>query len=199
MKLTKISTLFLALFFLGGCAHLIPINPPLESIRNSAPAEKSQLIVGYYISPEDKNKQVTTPGGGGDKVSYYPYKDTEGALNAVLSNLYTNVFPVPSVSDKEFASSKNISLIFVPKLSTKSSSSSALTWPPTHFEMTITCSAFDQAGNEVWKTEVTGIGNAEFKEFKSDFPLAARRATEDAFKKLQSNLLTSKNITTGKQ
>jgi hypothetical protein len=27
----------------------------------------------YYISDEDRAREVTTPGGGGDKVRYFPY------------------------------------------------------------------------------------------------------------------------------
>jgi hypothetical protein len=39
-------------------------------------------------------------------------------------------------------------------------------------------------GADVWEKTVTATGNAEFSEFKSDFSLSARRASEEAFQKM---------------
>ncbi|MFT3929758.1 MAG: hypothetical protein QM709_05580 [Spongiibacteraceae bacterium] len=187
IKYLKIAAL-LSVSVITGCAHNIQITPVVDNLRNGAVKAKSELNVGYYISPEDKAKVVTSPGGGGDKISYSPYKDTEEALNTVLSKTYKKVYSVSSLSDKDFVAQKQITYIFKPQLTTTSSSKSAFTWPPTDFSLTITCVAVDSNGNEVWKDTVTGSGHAEFDEFKKDFPLAARRASEAAFKQLQEKL-----------
>lgn len=193
MKYLKIAAL-LSVTLITGCAHNIQITPPVDNLRSGDSKVKSELTVGYYISPEDKVKVVESPGGGGDKISYSPYKDTEEALNTVLSNMYKKVYSVPSLSDKDFVAQKQITYIFKPQLTTTSSSNSAFTWPPTDFSLTIICVAVDGNGNEVWKDSVTGSGHAEFDEFKADFPLAARRASEAAFKQLQAKLPTADKL-----
>jgi len=187
LKLLALSSLLLV----TGCAHNIQITPSLDNLRNNPATTKSELNVGYYIASEDKTREVTTPGGGGDKIAYSPYKDTEAALNTVLSQVYKKVYSVSSLTDREFLAQKQITYVFKPQLTTTSSSNSALTWPPTDFALTITCSAIDIDGKEVWHDQVTGTGHAEFSEFKSDLPLAARRAAEDAFKKLQQKISES--------
>ncbi len=173
-----------SLLFTVGCAHQINITPPLNTleINNQGKINKT---VGYYISPADRAKEVTTPGGGGDKVSYLPYPESEPALNKVLTNLYTTVVLVPSLEDKAFIASKNIAYIFAPVIETDSSSESAFTWPPTHFTVTLDTKAIGPGGNVVWQKKVTGQGQAEFSEFKHDFSLAARRASKQAFQNLQ--------------
>lgn len=173
-----------SLMFAVGCAHQINITPPLNTLEanNSAKVNKT---VGYYISQADRAKEVTTPGGGGDKVSYLPYPESEPALNKVLTNLYTNVVLVPSLEDKSFINSKNIAYIFVPVIETDSGSDSAFTWPPTRFTMNLDTKAIGPSGNVVWQKKVTGQGQAEFSEFKHDFSLSARRASKQAFQNLQ--------------
>ncbi len=70
--------------------------------------------VGYYISPENLNKSVVTPAGGGDKVKYLPYKESEPVLKTILANIFFNVYQVPSLDDPQFISSRNISYVFIP-------------------------------------------------------------------------------------
>lgn len=178
---------------LAACAHNIQISPAASTLQSSA-QPSSSVNVGYYIAAEDKAKLTTSPGGGGDKISYYPYKDSEGALNTVLSNIYKGVYST-SPNDKDLLAKKQIAYIFKPTITTSSSSSSAFTWPPTDFSMTIECAAVDMDGKEIWKDQVTGNGHAEFSEFKNDLPLAARRASEDAFKKLQEKISTAPALT----
>ena len=79
--LTNMFFLF-SVLVLSGCAHQISLNPDTEKLQLSE--NKSISVVGYYISEDDIKKQVKTPGGGGDNVSYKPYKDTEAALYTVL-------------------------------------------------------------------------------------------------------------------
>jgi len=56
---------------LGACAHNIVITPETKALppAEGAPIDRK---VGYYISGADYDAQVTTPGGGGDKVTYKP-------------------------------------------------------------------------------------------------------------------------------
>ena len=49
---------------------------------------------------------VTTKGGGGDKVTYHPYAESEPALNQVLSNVFTKVVSLSATNDKAELESK---------------------------------------------------------------------------------------------
>ena len=186
MKIRTIASLLAACAALSGCAHMINITPPLNTISGEG-ITRSNKVVGYYISAEQRARLVTTPGGGGDKVSYKPYAEAEPALNQMLQNLYAQVIPLGSMTDAAIAD-KHIAFVFTPDIQTTSSSSSALTWPPTNFTITIVCKATDPAGASAWQGSVTGTGVAEYSEFKHDFSLAARRAAKDGFNKLQAKL-----------
>ena len=179
-RFNKLILTVFALIALCGCARSIQVDPSLDDLRNVEGITKIDKNVGYYISQEDREKEVTTPGGGGDKVKYLPYRDTEAALNTMLSKLFTKVYSIKDLTDSQFFSSKQISYIFKPSITTRSSSKSLVTWPPTHFEFELTCTAVDVDGNSIWQKTVNGVGNAEFKEFKKDFSLAARRASAKA-------------------
>jgi hypothetical protein len=188
--LTNLLFLF-SILILSGCAHQISVNPDTEKLQVTE--SKSTSVVGYYISADDIKKQVKTPGGGGDNVSYKPYKDTEAALYTVLSNKFANVYKLDSLTNKTFLKDNNIKYVFIPTITTNSSSDSLFTWPPTEFTFTLNCKTINNNDDIVWTNEVKGFGKAEFDEFKNDFSLSARRATEEAFNKLvveldQSNL-----------
>jgi hypothetical protein len=188
--------LFLSFLYISGCAHEISIAPNLDDLRGSTSVMSSDVVAGYYISPLDKELKYTSDGGGGEDLVYQPYKDTEAAFNTVLSRVYKKTYSVPSLGDKVYIESKKISYIYAIKITTTSSSSSAFTWPPTDFSMTLQCTVVDKNGIEVWSNEVTGVGHAEFEEFKTDFPLAAKRASEDAFKKLYRNIIANQKLVT---
>jgi hypothetical protein len=164
------------------------LTPDIEKLRQVEVSSTIDKNVAYYISVEDKEKEVTTPGGGGDKVTYKPYADSEAALNTILSKIFSRVYSVNSINDHEYIKKKKISFIFVPKIITNSSSSSLLTWPPTEFTINLTCQAFDENGSVIWEQTVDSKGSAEFSEFKSDFSLAARRASMEVFAALQSEI-----------
>ena len=83
------SVLFIALF-ITGCAHPIIITPELQSLKRQQ-GDFILATAGYYISPADRSKKVVTPGGGGDRVAYYPYKELEPALQKVLFNIFQDV------------------------------------------------------------------------------------------------------------
>ena len=55
-----------------------------------------------------------------------------------------------------------------------------LTWPPTQFTVDLTCTIADGRGQTVDVIRVSGYGRAEFNEFKSNFSLAAVRASNHA-------------------
>jgi hypothetical protein len=187
------SAILTSAMFVVGCAHQINITPPLNTLEGDN-STKVNKTVGYYISPADRAKEVETPGGGGDKVKYLPYQESEPALNKVLSNIYTDVVSVPSLDDKQFIASKNIAYIFVPSIVTDSGSDSAMTWPPTRFTVTLDTKAIGPDGNVRWQQKVTGQGKAEFSEFKHDFSLSARRANKQAFQNLQQAIRNSAEL-----
>jgi|TARA_R110000764_G_scaffold65012_1_gene136442 hypothetical protein len=180
------SIIVLLALLVTGCAHQIEINPDMANINHAE--NKSEKIVGYYISDENKKKKVTSPGGGGDKITYLPYSDLESAFYTALSSKYKDVYSVKSLDESDFINEKGISLIFVPEIETNSSSDSLMTWPATDFSIKLTCKAIDANGELVWEKTVESAGHAEFDEFKSDFSLSARRASEQAINLLVEEL-----------
>lgn len=190
MNTIKKLIILLSLSLLISCGHSINITPPLNTLDKDG-ISKIDKNVGYFISQENMDKEITTPGGGGDKVKYFPYKESEPALIKVLSNIFNQVHRVPSETDLQFIMDKNISYIFTPEYKTDSSSESIFTWPPTKFSMIIDCKAVDKEGTVLWQTTLAGDGAAEFAEFKHDFSLAARRATKNAFIQLQDEIINS--------
>ena len=149
---------------------------------------KIDKVVGYYLSEEDRKKIVKTPGGGGDDITYTPYKDTESVLFTVLSNKFKDVYLIKSLEDETFIKENEIKFIFIPKIVTQSSSSSPFTWPPTKFTVDLTVKALDVNGDIVWQKQIQKTGEAEFDEFKADFSLSARRATEQVFLQLAKDI-----------
>lgn len=178
---------------ISGCAHGIQLTPNLDDLHKTDVEVENKINknVAYYISQQDMNTEVITPGGGGDKVKYYPYRDTEAALDTMLSKVFNNVYSIPLIKQAAFIQEKNISYIFKPSIKTDSSSDSILTWPPTHFTFELTCTATDLSDNEVWSKKVKAEGNAEYGEFKEDLSLSARRASEEAFKLMLAELLNA--------
>lgn len=169
---------------LTGCSHKISIDPSLDGIRSTNIENKINANVGYYISEFNQNKKVNTPGGGGDSVDYTPYKDTESALNTVLSKIFNRVYFLKALNDEEYIKLKDIKYIFVPTIKTNSSSSSALTWPPTNFIFELNCQATNIDKKIIWEETIYSEGYASFSEFKNNFSLSAQIATEKAFKKM---------------
>ena len=179
-KLLLASLAFIALF---GCAHPITLNPDLATIQ----AKGNPLIdkqVGFHISDASKAQEITTPGGGGDKVRYFPYRDLEPGIYKALTEVFRSVSKVKDPKDLESLRTSGISLLIVPEITTTSASPSPFTWPPTQFSVTLACTVTDAAGKPVRSFSVTGNGKAEFDEFKSNFSLAAVRASNDALSRL---------------
>jgi len=190
----RLAALLFCAFLLGACAHPLAIGPDVSRIERPAGAEPIAKSVAYFIAPELRERVVNTPGGGGDTVSYSPYKDLETAFYKMLSNVFREVSRLNSASDKETMAKRSVSLVITPDISTTSSSPSPFTWPPTQFSIIFTCNIADVEGRPVARISARGDGKAEFEEFKSDFSLAGKRAAEDVLRKLQDALLASSDL-----
>ena len=173
------------LFF--GCAHPIVITPDVSQIdRNEV--RPIACNVGYVITDADRETSVETPGGGGDKVRDFPYKELDPALYKVMSNLFQRAYAMKSPTDAALVKAHDIQFIFVPKIRTDSSSTGVFTWPPTDFRIDLTCTALNAEGKTIWEKTFTGAGHASFDEFKADLPLAAKRASLQVMQELQRGL-----------
>ena len=178
-------TLLAGLFF--GCAHPIVITPDVSKLERNE-VQQIACNVGYVITDVDRETAVITPGGGGDKVRYFPYKEMEPALFKVLSNMFQRAYPMKSQSEAASIKGNDIKFIFVPKIKTDSSSTSIFTWPPTDFTIELGCTAINSDGKVLWEKTFTGKGHAEFSEFKTDMPMAAKRATLQVMQEFQKGL-----------
>lgn len=172
-----------------GCAHPVSVTASDFSKIKASSDAKIQKSVGFYIAADDFSREVTTLGGGGDKVSYKPYKDLEPAIYKALSEVFTSVSKLDSLKAPE-----NINLVIVPKITTTSYSESILTWPPTLFTVDLTCKVTDKAGAEITEVKAQGTGRAEFSEFKSDTSLSAKRAAQEAMVNLVKALENSPKL-----
>ena len=182
----RLLTITLTLLFIG-CAHPINIAPMSHSEKTKPTSTKK---VGYVISGVDKARQITTAGGGGDKVTYYPYRDLEKAIREALASVYTEANALNSASD----ASGGVSLIFIPSISTVSKSESMLTWPPTHFYIDLSCDVLDTSGNLVESFKVSSDGYAEYSEFKQDPGLAGQRAATNLITKLRQAIISNDKL-----
>ena len=80
-----------------GCAHSITVTPDtmrLEPVSSRRVTAK----IGYYIPEEVSSIEVTTQGGGGDNVRYFPYNDIEPGFRQMLSNVFSGVERLSSTS-----------------------------------------------------------------------------------------------------
>lgn len=195
MQFAKLMWYVLIAVVITGCAHPLVISPDISKIEKDNNIQTIPKNVGYYIS-DDREKEITTPGGGGDKVRYKPYKDIETAFYKMLSNVFKSVTALKS--DKDVAIGKNeINYIISLDISTNSSSPSMFTWPPTKFGVNLNCNIKDETGRDITSLLAVGEGSAEFDEFKSDFSLAGKRASQDALLKMQRSLLSTPELTGG--
>jgi hypothetical protein len=169
---------------LAACAHPISMAPDLAKVET--PSTARDQTVGLHISAADRALQVTTPGGGGDSVSYYPYRDLEGGIYKVLTGQFVKVVALTDPKDTAALAREGVTLVVLPKILTQSSSTSPFTWPPTFFQVQLFYSFRDVLGLPVTEVQVAGTGKAEFSEFVGDFSLAAKRASLDALQKSQS-------------
>jgi hypothetical protein len=182
--------LLLVVTVLAGCAHPISITPNLSSIDRKG-VTAIDRNVGYYISDQDRSKEVTTDGGGGDKIRYTTYRDLEPALQKVLSNTFKNVQRMPAANDKKFIADNGISFVFIPQFTTESSSSGIFTWMATDFTVQLDCKALSPDGSVIWEKNIKDSGHADSQELMKDMQLSSRRASEKVFLLLQQEINTN--------
>ena len=181
MKLNYLAIIAISAL-LTGCAHPIIITPDAQKISsNLSPNDNRKYIVGYYISPKDKKLEVTTLAGGGDNISYYPYRDIEDSYKAMLSNVFDSVTTLKSMNKND----NTVDLIIVPKIITASGSTGFFTWPPTNFIVDLTNTITTPNGKIVGEPRAIGTGGASTSEKLTDHGIAGRRAMEDALLKTQ--------------
>lgn len=192
MKTIRLALLVVATAIITGCAHPMIIKPEMEALVTPASSQKIQKNVGLYIAPENRQKEVTTPGGGGDKVTYKPYADLEPGLYKVLSDVFQDVSILQSPDGASAA--KPLAFVVHPEISTTSSSSGVLTWMATDFTVQLNCKVTDAAGQSVTSVSSSGSGHADFSELKSNFSLAGQRASQDALVKLRTSLQQSADL-----
>lgn len=183
-RLSSLVFSMIACVFLFGCAHPITMNPDLAVVAAPAGATPIAKKVGYHMPDALRAVEVTTPGGGGDKVRYFPYRDIEPGFYKALSEAFTSVSKVQNPKDAAALQADGIVLLITPEVTTTSYSDSAFTWPPTQFTVRLVCAIADANGKPVETIRVSGEGAATFAEFKSNFSLAAVRASNDALGKL---------------
>lgn len=182
--------LILAVLVMSGCAHKINVSPDVSEITGDGSGTTIEKNVAYYISPEDRAKQVKTNGGGGDKVKYFPYAETELALHATLASVFNKVYSIESLENKQYIEDNKIQYVFVPEIVTSSSAKSILTWPPKEFIVRLTCKALDQQGSVVWSQRMESVGDATYKEIVGarDYGIAGKRAFAKTFQRLHQEL-----------
>ena len=183
--------IFVIVTIVSACAHPITIVP--DKTPERVESKLSSKKVAYLMTESNRNLEVTTLGGGGDKLTYYPYRDSEKAIRDALRAVYSDVTVISS-SSNEVIKNEKISYIYTPVISTISSSDSAFTWPPTYFRIELTCKVNDVSGRELTILKVEGSGRAEFSEFKINTGLAGTRANSDLSEKLRQEILKNPDL-----
>lgn len=168
---------------LAGCAHPISLNSNASTMLVGTGSGKLAKGAALAVSDDDRKREVVSPGGGGDKVSYFPYRDLEVGLYLALSETFERVSRVAGPADPKIQQER-LDYVITPMVKTTSFSPSLFTWPPTIFTVELVCKVTDAEGRAVTEVRAFGEGHAEFDEFKSDFSLSAKRAADDALAKL---------------
>ena len=189
MNFTKFFSASIAALLLIGCAHPIKVTPDLTKIERAANAPPRVVAnIAYYIPPELIAIEVTTPGGGGDNVRYFPYQEIEVGFQKILSNNFSGVVKLTSSPDLPRLAQDGITYTIVPEMITTSGGSGFFTWPPTNFTVDLTSNIRDTTGKVIGKPRVVGTGSAETGERIYEHGIAGRRAMEDALLKMQAAL-----------
>jgi hypothetical protein len=180
-----------------GCAHPIKVAPDMTRLqRVSSTPTRVAANVGYYIPKEVSSVEITTQGGGGDNVRYFPYEDIEPGFEQILSNVFSGVVKLTSIADLPSVARGGTDYIIQPVIVTGSGGSGLFTWPPTNFTVDLTCNIRDARGTLFASPRVVGTGSAETGERLHDHGLAGKRAMEDALLKMQAAMLETKFAST---
>ncbi|HEX4387216.1 MAG TPA: hypothetical protein VH109_01170 [Steroidobacteraceae bacterium] len=192
MKSYKLALALLVSACAAGCAHPMNIKPDVQGLEPAS--GRIQKNVGLYISPAERALEVTTAGGGGDKVKYHPYADMETGLYKALGNVFTSVTLVSTPDDASAIAKHSLNYIVEPTITTTSSSSGIFTWMATDFTVQVTCKVDDARGKQVATVSSTGTGKADSAEVRSDFSIAGERASKDALQKLETAFLQAPEL-----
>ena len=177
---------------LAGCAH--PINVGTDTAPPRVEANLVQKKVAYAMTDAQRALQAVTPGGGGDRISYYPYRDLEKSIRDALRAVYQDVVVLKSAADANAVQASGAALVFTPEIKTDSGSPSPFTWPPTYFTTEVSCVVTDPAGVEVTRVKASGRGEAEFSEFKSELGLSAKRAATNMSTQLAGEIQKNEKL-----
>lgn len=190
MKFIKVILAFALVTTLSGCAHKIEVTPYLSKIESLPNGVDSKSVsVGYYIPSELLSLEVTTPGGGGDNIRYFPYRDIETGYERVLSNVFSEVVQLATQPNYSTADQLRPDYVIQPQIVTSSGSTGFFTWPPTNFTVDLTNTIRDKNGTVVSTPRVVGVGTAETGERMTEHGIAGKRAMNDALTKMQASLI----------
>ena len=187
MRLIQLLLASLALAILGGCAHPINVEPELGRI-SSTTGQPLPIKVGYFLPNDLVNLEVTTPGGGGDSVRYNPYASVSMGYQQMLSQVFSGVVSVSSLTDFQSKAGGDVDYVLTPNIVTNSGGSNFFTWPPETFSVDLTSTIRDKSGKVVASPRVVGMGTATTSERISDYGFSGRRAFEDALRKMNPAL-----------
>jgi hypothetical protein len=105
------------------------------------------------------NRDVVTPGGGGDRVKYKPYQALDVALKMALKDVFLDAVKLESFDHA--SSYPEVLLVFDPEIvRTDSSSSSFATWMPEQFTIEIKCFIYDRERRKLQQIESVGHGTS---------------------------------------
>ncbi len=170
---------------LVGCAHPISITPDTTRLAiGQDPKQRIEAKAAYQVSDSDLSLEVTTPGGGGDAVRYFAYRDMDAGLEQMLGTVFTHV----SRSSDAQRAATGTDYVIVPVIVTNSGSDGLFTWPPSNFTVDLTLTIRRPSGEIIASPRVVGHGNAADGERIFDHGIAGRRATEDALIKMKDQL-----------
>jgi hypothetical protein len=183
-----------ALVMVAGCAHPIKVTPDITRLER-VPSPIG-AVVGYYIPGVASSVEVTTHGGGGDNVRYFPYNDIEPGFEQMLSNVFSGVVKLTSITNLPSVSYGGPDYVIQPVIVTSSGGSGLFTWPPTNFTVDLTCNIRDSSGSLFASPRVVGTGSADTSERLHDHAIAGKRAMEDTLVKMQAAMLETKFAST---
>src|ERR1700682_3445655 len=128
MKNIRVVIWTLLALALTGCAHPIIIAPDASNIyRDPGDPPKIKASVGVIIPEALTNLEVTTPGGGGDNVRYFSYRDLRVSYEKMLSNVFGNVVRITSPENAANSARLGINLTVTPEVITSSGSTGFFT------------------------------------------------------------------------
>ena len=170
---------------LVGCAHPIKVTPDASKLGLGLdPKQRTEAKVSYQVTVTDLALEVTTPGGGGDAVRYFPYRDMDEGLERMLGVVFTQV----SRNGASLLGQAGADYVITPTIVTNSGSDGLLTWPPSNFTVDLTLTIRRASGEIVASPRVVGHGHAADGERIFDHAIAGRRAAEDALLKMRDQL-----------